>query len=843
VHSLALIPPPILLGVFIAVGAALALSFRRPSTASLLLTAIILIPWASVISPGLLLWQNPLALIIWLAVAIDVGPGARIGRHVAWTRAATAFIVAVATFATVAFVVDSRRVTGDEPHYLIVASSILRDGDFDLTNDYNERRHVDFYPGSLEPRHVIDTASGQQYSFHGMGTSLLILPAFAAGGVYATRLFLLIVCAFGVVALWNAARLLTDSTSAAWAALAALICQIPFAAQASGIYPDAPAAAITSLALWTLIAIERAAGASPNQIVWTSAALALLPWLHIRLSSIALVFGVCFWIALWRRNRQWSSIVLFSAIPIVSAVVWWMTTYVMFDAIDPTAPFHQKARGSIAAMPTGMFGLLADVEYGLLPYAPVMMLGAIGIGWVLRAAPIAVGGGLCAFVMTLAIGASYVWWGGTSTPARFLVPVLPVLALGVASWWSAMGARGRGVSSALTILGLSLLVGGVVTERGVFLVNDPDGRDTLFEHLQSMVDVAAAMPSLFRPGMTISGEIALASVWALSAAAVAVAWRLWMRSRIGQRVALNAMWWVIAWITLGVSVIGTRTDLLTPDRSQLALLHRTSARWRSSGFVAGTGLVERRDLISRLSFRAPGRDDSTLLFVPRVPAGSYRISADTVGGEVDRNISDTVSGEVDPVLALELGRGAWPSWTWQAGRLTDAPSFTLVLPLHSLTVRTTSAGARRGIRLQVRAPLSHHTSSSQFVAERVTRYGELLFYSLDTATFVETGGFWLAGDREARFLVADGDGSAIASTLRVEAGPSPVTLRVQIAAGSVDRLVSLSAAERTSIEIPRMVQPQVVSVRVEGGFSAAQAFQQPGDGRWLGAWATVVPAK
>src|SRR5919201_4441008 len=39
--------------------------------------------------------------------------------------------------------------TGDEPHYLIMTQSLLRDGDFDLRNNYEQKDYLEYYPYAL----------------------------------------------------------------------------------------------------------------------------------------------------------------------------------------------------------------------------------------------------------------------------------------------------------------------------------------------------------------------------------------------------------------------------------------------------------------------------------------------------------------------------------------------------------------------------------------------------------------------------------------------------------------------------------------------------------------------
>src|SRR5271169_4573197 len=72
--------------------------------------------------------------------------------------------------------------TGDEPHYLVAAESLARDGDFDLRNNYNPAVYLDWYPApNLNPQ-VQARPDGAQYLIHTYGLPLLIAPAFWLAG-------------------------------------------------------------------------------------------------------------------------------------------------------------------------------------------------------------------------------------------------------------------------------------------------------------------------------------------------------------------------------------------------------------------------------------------------------------------------------------------------------------------------------------------------------------------------------------------------------------------------------------------------------------------------------------
>src|SRR6266545_3999569 len=84
---------------------------------------------------------------------------------------------------------------GDEPHYLMVAESLLRDHDLSLEKDYAEARYLAFHDYPLEPHYRVRGKGGEIYSLHAVGLSLLILPAYGLGGYAAASLFMALLAA------------------------------------------------------------------------------------------------------------------------------------------------------------------------------------------------------------------------------------------------------------------------------------------------------------------------------------------------------------------------------------------------------------------------------------------------------------------------------------------------------------------------------------------------------------------------------------------------------------------------------------------------------------------------
>ena len=74
----------------------------------------------------------------------------------------------------------SSEYAGAEPHHLLIAESIVEDGDFDLRNQYATRAYADFYPGELRPQGR--ETEGRLHEPYGIGLAALIAPPYALAG-------------------------------------------------------------------------------------------------------------------------------------------------------------------------------------------------------------------------------------------------------------------------------------------------------------------------------------------------------------------------------------------------------------------------------------------------------------------------------------------------------------------------------------------------------------------------------------------------------------------------------------------------------------------------------------
>ena len=219
---------------------------------------------------------------------------------------------------------------------------------------------------------------------------------------------------------------------------------VPFLPHGWLIYPEIPGALVVA---WASLWIWKGNDTTGiGRLAVRGALLAALPWLHTKFIIFLAVFGGAMLFQLRRRPRAAAA---FAAPVAVSVASWLMFFYVIYGTFNPEAPYGDYPRMFVLMrnIPRGLLGLLFDQKFGLLIYAPVY-LAAVGGTWLmLREREWRWLGAVLLAAIAIHVGSTtrlYMWWGGNSAPARFLVPILPCLAAPIAvaaSRWRSPAAR------------------------------------------------------------------------------------------------------------------------------------------------------------------------------------------------------------------------------------------------------------------------------------------------------------------------------------------------------------------------------------------------------------------
>jgi len=446
-----------------------------------------------------------------LAIAVAVALAMIAAAPAEWAR--RAFVPAIVALHLAAAAAAQIQVgpQGDEPHYLMVARSLLRDGDLALDADYAASGYREFHPEALEPHYRVRGKDGAVYSLHAVGLSILILPAYALGGYPAASFFLALL---GAAAAWQVRALARDvlgdgpaADAAGWIAAASP----PLLHFAGLVFTEVPAALAVTVAL-------RAAVAPPaaRRALAGGALLAALPWLNVRYAILSAIVAAAALLArpAWRVAAAWLVPSIASALAIAAYHHW------IYGFFDPRRVYGRRPEFALSVIPTGLPGLFLDQEFGLFAYAPVFALAVPGLLWLARRQPrIALAAaGLIAAVVAVA-SPWPMWRGGFNPPARFLLPVLPALALGAAAWLR----RGPTFPAALLVAwGLWTGMAGTL-DRGL-VHRDRDGTAPLFRARSGALEWTTLLPG-FVLDESARDRAALAAIWTLALAAAASARR------------------------------------------------------------------------------------------------------------------------------------------------------------------------------------------------------------------------------------------------------------------------------------------------------------------------------
>ncbi len=496
--------------------------WRRPARVRIPLLALAiaaapLVPvWTGRALP-LLAFQGPVlvlvcgaALSLSLSRVIAVGDPGRVPA--VWLfLAAFAFDAALATR-----IPGAAGPQGDEPQYLAMAESLRSDHDLDLADEFAGRAYSSFYSGRLTPHVSPASPPGHVYSVHGPGLPLLVVPAYAIGGLFGVQIFLCGLAALAGVLVYRVVLDATNDRRAAVLAWALLCFTPPLPVYAVSVYPELPAALGTAVFLWT------ARGTPRWPAALTAAAVAgALPWFHSKFLAVG-ALGLALTLM-----RPCAGRVRGAALGLYAGLLAGLLA--LFHRLYGVASFS-AAFGppdvALSRLPWGVSAMFLDRQFGLLPFSPVWLLALPGAVLLLRTQTGDALRALLLLAVPLVVGGAFVtWWGGSCPPARFLLPAMPALAL-----LAAPAARARkGVATVLGAAGLLLL--GIAADAPRVLHNRLDGESLLLRNLNPSFDLSSFLPSFLERGpatvvlaVTILAAAALAWTGRRGAVAGLVGW-------------------------------------------------------------------------------------------------------------------------------------------------------------------------------------------------------------------------------------------------------------------------------------------------------------------------------
>ncbi|MBS1817819.1 MAG: hypothetical protein JSU08_07815 [Acidobacteria bacterium] len=769
---------------------------------ALWLVALPYVPWIPDRLPLLLVLAGELRWVIAAAVGARTlvavtGAGwivdlaGRIGRR-------TVFAASLVVYLAIGlWSVSTNGLGGDEPHYLVITESLLKDRDLDIENNHQRGDYRSFFRGDLRPDYMQRGVNGVLYSIHAPGLPAVLLPAYTAGGHLGAVAFIALLAACAAVAVFEVAALVAGQREAVLTWLAVCL-TVPWVPHAWAIFPEMPGALLVAWAVLWLVQPFDAAG--PTRWFVRGLALAVLPWLHTKFIVLLAIFSVGLGLRLLRALPR----LLALAAPIgTSCALWLYSFYVMYGRVDPEAPYGAYSRAYVlnSNIVHGLLGLFFDQKFGLLVYAPVYLLALWG-GWVglrtarLRYAALVLLAAAGAFIVSTA--RLYMFWGGSSAPARFFVPVLPCLAPFVTLGFArAQAAAPRALAGMWLAISVGVAAIGTASPARLLLFSEPHGRAKILELFQAGSPLSLVVPTFTDPDWP--ANVAPLMSWAAAAAVAALVLVACARLRRGP--------WTVATVA---SLAFLLAGAVATARPQAAVRDATATRgdldvlWRFDGSRFRTLDYE------RLARATPDR------FVELTTVRLHPDPSSTSGGPVDSGPLDLPPGVFDAFVwftgtATRTGtiEVAGPRATFgrASGALENPTAFLLTLPAAArrTVVRIPDPQVARAvseIRLvprEIDPPRLRDPRPVRAIESLPGRPAAYLVYT-DGNAYPEMGTFWSRGTAATTVLVAPNGAQHM--TLTLSTGPNDGVVTLETPEGRRQIAMKAQEEQQVHVELP-----------------------------------------
>lgn len=837
-------------------GAAIPAWRKRPLTTLPVLLTIL--PWVPMPMPALaLIFTGPMAwvpILAALALAVGLDPlrfAARLLNLFEPDDATVAaFVLAAMIGGLSAWATTAHTPGGDEPHYLMITQSLLKDGDIDIQNNHDNRDWEAFIGGDLNPDLRVRGLHGEAYSIHAPGVSVVVAPAFQLFGYLGARIVLVLLTALGAMLTWRLCWRVTDSAAAAWCGWAAVVLTPTFALQSFMVFPDAPGFLVVAAGALLLVQFSRGDLPGTLPVFLTGVALAALPWLHTRFAVLAAGIGGAIALRLLvpgtnpprpkrelaagfgldadpvitREDRTIRFIALL-IVPVISAGLWFWFFKAHYGTFDPRAPYGPEPQELSWIVPA-ILALFFDGQYGIAAYAPAVALALVG--WWQKTATftrrLAIEFALIAFAYLVVVTTVRMWWAGKpATPARFLMAILPLLAVPIAALWTRATAATRALVATLIAMGAGTTALLLAVDRAGLAWNHRCDNSAWLEWISPVVNLTRVWPGFFFAEPRFPIHVAIWIGIAL------LAWFVARRSMASPRVA------TAAWALLTVAFLApagwafTGTSSLDPAPAQLRVVAGEGAGARVYAVSSGS-VMRLRSLRDRMTLPPLGAGPAedcpvpALLEFSDVPAARYIA-----------RVRSTASASVP--LRLFVGGAASP---WREFNVPGAGefSFPFVLPTAVPRVALDSDPASRAA-LTVSLGVEDAMPVREAVAMRsAAHYGATDVLFLDEQIYQESEGFWVRGRQAAKFVLESSTNSPVSPlSVRVLVRNGGAANTVTIEAGSFQRVLPMTLFQEQEIDIP-LSPTGSVTVRVASGDGFVPADKQPGnnDHRLLGVW-------
>jgi len=338
--------------------------------------------------------------------------------------------------------------TGDEPHYLLITHSLLKDHDLNVANNYQNRDYNRFYPGKLAT-HNRTGKRGEDYQYptHLFGISLYLVPFYwlglhlpAMGVLFFVRLGMILLTALLGVQFYLLLLELLGQPKVSFYSWLIFTFTVPMVFYSRHIYPEVAVALIT---IYLFRKLRTSDFTSSRQIAFWGFGVGAMIWFGMKYGVTAAVLSLLFLYFFWRRRRIDRKVIYFIIPPLISLILMFAFIYYMYGVFSPMAiekglrtyetqssrPLTQRIKADSGPALGTIFASFFDQKRGLFMYSPIYFFALLGLYLLIKNNKKMVFLLLSLFVPHLTMYAYFRRTGGYAPPNRALVLVTWVLAV------------------------------------------------------------------------------------------------------------------------------------------------------------------------------------------------------------------------------------------------------------------------------------------------------------------------------------------------------------------------------------------------------------------------------
>jgi hypothetical protein len=334
---------------------------------------------------------------------------------------AKVFLISFLVYFIIAFFImhSFKYLTGDEPHYLLIAHSIVYDHDVDLYNNYWFGEYYRFFPAVFVYPHTKKTPKLEMASSHGILLPLILAPAYGLLGKFGAIAIMAFIMTLNLTLF---ARLLGKynlSNKKNLFIMFTVFFTPPLSFYSFSIYPETMV--LMAILLYLNFFLEP--NLSGSRYLSYLCLLIAIPHLHYKFFILIAIFYIFRYERIFHKGWQ---------LHFLCEVILPLFAFLLIYGIlygDPTYYFTVLPKGMfmLSSLLYSSWGFFIEREFGIFPWSIHLILMLTSLPFLFRKQHINPFLIIVLFLGITGISAFFTNWSDGSPKGRFFVTIIPLL--------------------------------------------------------------------------------------------------------------------------------------------------------------------------------------------------------------------------------------------------------------------------------------------------------------------------------------------------------------------------------------------------------------------------------